>query len=81
MITRIPAAMQNPALPARCRLEAGLLLTGGVTDPAGLGLDEDPPGLDDFVGAPAWPFKIGCYPVTNKQYARFVDAGGYDDAQ
>lgn len=77
----LTAAMQNPALPARSRLEAGLLLTRGVTDPPGLGLDEDPPGLDDFVGAPDWPFKIGRYPVTNKQYARFVAAGGYDDAQ
>ncbi|RIK24997.1 MAG: hypothetical protein DCC55_40925, partial [Chloroflexi bacterium] len=52
------------------RLDAGLLLAD---------LDLDPPGLDDFVTVPGWGFQIGRYPVTNKQYRRFVEAGGYID--
>lgn len=67
---RLTAAMQNPALPPSQRLDAGLLLAD---------LDVDPPGQDDFVTAPGWKFKIARYPVTNKQFCRFVDAGGYRD--
>ena len=67
---RLTAAMQQRALPARQRLEAGLLLAD---------LEIDPPGLDDFVTADDWAFKIARYPVTNKQYRRFVEAGGYTD--
>ncbi len=65
----LTAAMQNRDLPARQRLEAGLLLAD---------LDVDPPGLDDFVAVPGAGFSIGRYPVTNKQFRRFVDSGGYD---
>ena len=61
--------MQNRDLPARQRLEAGLLLAD---------LDVDPPGLDDFVPVPGAGFSIGRYPVTNKQFRRFMDDGGYD---
>lgn len=63
-------AMQNRDLPAAQRLEAGLLL-------ADLGID--PPGLDDFVTAPGWGFKIARYPVTNKQYRRFIADSGYTE--
>ncbi|MBP8197662.1 MAG: SUMF1/EgtB/PvdO family nonheme iron enzyme [Chromatiaceae bacterium] len=67
------AAMQAISLPAAARLDAGLLLSD---------LGQDPPGLDDFVPLPAnkslaYPIQIGRYPVTNTQFRRFVDAGGY----
>ncbi|MBK6432537.1 SUMF1/EgtB/PvdO family nonheme iron enzyme [Candidatus Amarolinea dominans] len=65
---RLTAAMHAAGLPARQRLQAGLLLDA---------LGVEPPGLDDFVAAPGWGFAIGRYPVTNKQYRRFVTAGGY----
>jgi len=85
LIERIPtlltAAMQNRDLPPHQRLAAGLLLTRGVDDPPGLGLDVDPPGLDDFVTAPGWGFQIARYPVTNKQFKRFVEADGYAERQ
>lgn len=68
---QLTAAMHNRHLPPLQRLAAGQLLAE---------LDIDPPGLDDFVTAPDWNFKIGRYPVTNKQFRRFVEAGGYQDA-
>ncbi len=64
----LTAAMQHSSLPARQRLEAGILLAD---------LDLDPPGLDDFVPVGDGSFAIGRYPVTNRQYRRFIDAGGY----
>jgi hypothetical protein len=68
------AIMQNPHLPARERLEAGLQLDD---------LGVDPPGLDDFVPIQAtaklgYDFDIGKYPVTNGQFRRFIEAGGYE---
>ena len=65
----LTAAMQNRDLPARQRLEAGLLLAD---------LDVDPAGLDDFVPVPGAGISIGRYPVTNKQFQRFMDEGGYN---
>lgn len=65
---RLTLAMHTASLPAPQRLQAGLLLDA---------LGVEPPGLDDFVAAPGWGFAIGRYPVTNKQYRRFVEAGGY----
>lgn len=66
----LTSTMQARHLPPRQRLEAGRLLAE---------LDIDPPGLDDFMTALGWAFQIGCYPVTNKQFRRFVEAGGYQD--
>ncbi len=70
----LAAAMQNRDLAPRQRLDAGLLLAR---------LDIDPPGLDDWIPAldqpSPWAFHIARYPVTNKQYRRFVDAGGYTE--
>lgn len=66
----LTSTMQARRLPPRQRLEAGRLLAE---------LDIDPPGLDNFMTAPGWTFKIGRYPVTNKQFRRFVEADGYGD--
>jgi len=60
--------MQEATLPATERLFAGQLLAQ---------LGKEPPGLDDFISTPNWPFQIGRYPVTNAQFRRFVDDGGY----
>ena len=65
----LTTAMQNRHLPPRQRLEAGLLLAD---------LDVDPPGLDEFVPVPGAGFSIGRYPVTNTQFRRFMDDGGYE---
>ena len=69
--------MQQRDLPPRLRLEAGLLLDD---------LGHLPADLDELVTINAVrtlgsEFKIGKYPVTNHQYRRFVDAGGYSDEQ
>ncbi len=65
--------MQAADAPPAQRLEAGLLLAD---------LGDLPPDLDAFVpiGAKAalgYDFAIGKYPVTNAQFRRFFDAGGY----
>ena len=62
--------MQNPALPPQQRLEAGKLLAD---------LQIDPPDLDAFIAIPGQPFRIGKYPVTNRQFGRFMQAGGYQN--
>jgi formylglycine-generating enzyme required for sulfatase activity/energy-coupling factor transporter ATP-binding protein EcfA2 len=77
------AAMQDAAAPARTRRQAGLVLGR---------LGWQPADLDAFVEIPPGPFLYGeereprelryrywagKYPVTNLQFARFVDAGGY----
>jgi formylglycine-generating enzyme required for sulfatase activity len=70
---RLTTLMQHPDLPAAQRLEAGLLL-------ADLGVLPD--DLDAWVEIPAdklpYSFEIGKYPVTNAQFRRFFDAGGYE---
>lgn len=60
--------MQDRCRPAKERLDAGLRLSDlGVL----------PEGLDDFIAVTGTDFRIGKYPVTNYQFRRFVDTGGY----
>jgi hypothetical protein len=71
---KLTALMQQRDAPAAQRLEAGLLLAD---------LGDLPPDLDTFVPIAAktalgYDFRIGKYPVTNAQYRRFFDAGGYE---
>lgn len=66
-------AMQHPDLTPRQRLDAGLLLAE---------LEDGPADVDELVPvnairSPGYKFKIGKYPVTNAQFRRFVEDGGY----
>ncbi len=73
--------MQQPALTAylddakaqaRTRLTAGLLLAD---------LDVLPDDLDALVAVPGADLRIAKYPVTNIQFKRFIDAGGYGEQE
>lgn len=50
------------------RLQAGLLLAD---------LDIEPMNANEFITSPNWNFAIGRYPVTNKQFRKFVEDNGY----
>lgn len=86
-------AMQDADVAPVYRRQAGLLLgwLGWQPDDPSTGSGQ---GLDEWVEIPAGPFlygdegekrviersyRIGKYPVTNAQFARFVEARGYDD--
>ena len=66
-------AMQCSALPAPQRHAAGLIASD---------FGDLPADLDAFVTLPeewfGYPFQIARYPVTNAQYRRFMEDGGYD---
>lgn len=83
VVQALSPTMQNPDVHPDLRRRAGLLLGR---------LGWRPPDLDHFVEVPAGEFLfgakkekivsphrfwIGKYPVTNAQFARFVQAGGY----
>ena len=77
--------MQAAACPIRTRRDAGDLLgrLGWTPDPeegdvllAPAGYE--PTGLDAFRPVPGMNVWMGKYPVTNRQFARFIAAGGYD---
>lgn len=83
---RLAQIMQDAAVPIRTRREAGLVLgklgwqpedlDAWVEIPAGkflYGADKKPRVIDR-------PYWIAKYPVTNGQVARFIAAGGYDNA-
>ena len=85
VLDRLVGVMQDKDVAPVYRRQAGLLLGW---------LGWRPDGLDEWVEIPAGPFlygdgreerlierayRIGKYPVTNAQFARFVEAGGYDD--
>lgn len=57
----------DPKTLARQRLDAGLLLAD---------LDRAEPKMDDFEPIPGLG-EIGRYPVTNREFKRFMDEGGY----
>jgi formylglycine-generating enzyme required for sulfatase activity len=76
--------MQAAACPIRIRRDAGDLLgrLGWTPDPQ----EEDvllapagyePTGLDAFRFVPSGEVWMGKYPVTNRQFARFIASGGY----
>jgi len=84
VITRLVRVMQDRETPAPARRDAGHMLGRLGWEPEG--------GLNVWVEIPQGPFPYGgekeqrviqtpycisAYPVTNKQFARFVEAGGY----
>jgi formylglycine-generating enzyme required for sulfatase activity len=77
--------MQAATCPIRTRRDAGDLLgrLGWTPDPeeGDVLLTPDgcePTGLDAFRPVPGVGVLMGKYPVTNRQFARFIAAGGYD---
>lgn len=79
---KLTALMQQQDAPPAQRLEAGLLLAD-TFDRLSTGLGDLPPELDALVPIAAadalgYDFRISKYPITNTQYRRFVNAGGYD---
>ncbi len=68
-----PPRPTGPAGPSEVLVPAGEFTRGTSTEP--WALDNERPA--HVVDLPA--FVIDTYPVTNGQYAEFVDAGGYDD--
>ncbi|MCA9963993.1 MAG: SUMF1/EgtB/PvdO family nonheme iron enzyme [Anaerolineales bacterium] len=68
VVAALQGVMVGRKVPPRQRLRAGLALAD---------LGDEVPGLDEFVTAPGWGLRVGRYPVTNGQFARFMDAGGY----
>jgi len=85
---RLVGVMQDRDTPAPARRDAGHLLGRLGWEPEG--------GLDVWVEVPPGPFlygdgkerrvlqapyRISAYPVTNRQFARFVEAGGYGRRQ
>jgi len=85
VVSRLVQVMQDREAPAPARRDAGHLLGRLGWEPAG-GLDvwvEVPPGPFLYGDEKEWrfigrPYRIGKYPVTNRQFARFVKAGGYE---
>jgi formylglycine-generating enzyme required for sulfatase activity/energy-coupling factor transporter ATP-binding protein EcfA2 len=85
VITALVDAMQSPAGPIRLRRDAGAHLgrlnwtpAPGPDDLLLAPVGTEPTGLDAFCFAPAAGLWLGKYPVTNRQFARFIEAGGYD---
>ena len=77
--------MQDSETPPRTRREAGLILGRLGWEPEGdldawVEIEPGPfPYGDDRVEVTIpYPYRVGQYPVTNAQFARFVEAGGYD---
>jgi formylglycine-generating enzyme required for sulfatase activity len=73
---KLPGRLSKPPRviePRMVTIPAGVAVLGGA-DPAGDD-DELPP-----CPAPLATFALAVHPVTNAEYACFIDAGGYDDA-
>jgi hypothetical protein len=89
--------LNDPKTEPPRRLEIGDQLDAMGDPRIGVGLDENGLPDIDWVEIPAGPFiygedkdqktlelpayKISRYPVTNRQFQAFIDAGGYDDPQ
>lgn len=93
VIAALQQAALDRSLPPPVQRDAGFIL-GRLAGSSPDFLQRIRPDLDDFVQIPAGeflygddkqrmtiaePFAIARYPVTNLQYRRFVEAGGYDD--
>jgi formylglycine-generating enzyme required for sulfatase activity len=84
VISRLVQVMQDQETPPPVRRDAGHLLGRLGWEPEG-GLDvwvEVPPGLFMYGDGKErrvikTSYRISAYPVTNRQFARFVEAGGY----
>ncbi len=85
---RLVETMQDRRVAAPARRDAGHVLGRLGWEPEG--------GLDGWIEVPPGPFlygdgkerreieaayRIGKYPVTNRQFARFVEAGGYEQQE
>ena len=71
-------SLERSLLPATQR-DAGYIL-GRLAGSSPAFLARIRPDLDEFIQIDADPpFAIAKYPVTNLQYSRFVEAGGYED--
>jgi len=57
-------------------IDGGALVLGRGADTRGFAFDNEQPAK----GVRVAPFEIDATPVTNREYLRFVEAGGYDDA-
>jgi energy-coupling factor transporter ATP-binding protein EcfA2 len=92
VVEALQAAAANRALPPATQRDAGFVL-GRLAGSSRQWLERIRLDLDDFVPIPAGeflygdekekrrisePFAVGKYPVTNLQYCRFVEAGGYE---
>ena len=74
-----PAGLEAmPALPADGSLgiEGGAIVIGRAITATGFSFDNEQPEVPVRVA----PFEIDAGPVSNRQFLRFVAAGGYDDA-
>ena len=87
VVEALVATMRGAEIPGKLRRRAGWLLGR---------LGWQPDDVDEFVAVPPGPFKygerkqprrikqaywLGKHPVTNHQYARFIEAGGYQQPQ
>lgn len=77
VLDRLRATMIDAALEPRLRLQAGLI----AADLGDLPVDLDSLVLIQAAEHLGYNFKIGKYPVTNHQYHRFIEAGGYGNAR
>lgn len=79
VITALEQVSLDRSLPPATQRDAGYIL-GRLAGSSPAYLARIRPDLDEFIQIKADPpFAIAKYPVTNLQYRRFVEAGGYDD--
>lgn len=85
LVDELRGAIADPGVALRVRIAAGEAL-GRLGDPRAGEMVAIPAGAfvmgdgDERHEVLLPEYRIGRYPVTNTEYARFVDAGGYSDA-